>query len=81
MTSFRLTFEKTSLWLLEYTTVGLSEQANTLVVPGDLNVRSTVGCVPKVTFLRSDKTPEDRKITHADVQRCDMQQIILTCSI
>jgi len=30
-------------------TVGRSEQANTFVVDKDLNVRSIVGCVPKVT--------------------------------
>lgn len=39
-------------------TVGRSEQANTLEVESDLKVRSTVGCVPSVTFLRSLSAPE-----------------------
>ena len=38
-------------------TVGLSEQAKMLVDPPDLNVLRMVGCVPSVTFFRSDKTP------------------------
>lgn len=40
-------------------TVGRSEQANTLEVESDLKVRSTVGCVPSVTFLRSLSAPEN----------------------
>lgn len=38
-------------------TVGRSEQANTLEVERDLKVRSTVGWVPRVTFLRSLRAP------------------------
>lgn len=38
-------------------TVGRSEQANTLEVESDLKVRSTVGCVPSVTFFRSLNAP------------------------
>ncbi len=38
--------------------MGLSEQANTLVVDRDRNVLRTVGCVPNVTFLRSLNIPE-----------------------
>lgn len=42
-------------------TVGRSEQANTLDVERDLKVLSTVGWVPRVTFLRSLSTPEKGK--------------------
>ena len=35
-------------------TVGLSEQAKTFVVDKDLNVRSIVGCVPKVTCKQKE---------------------------
>lgn len=61
LTSFRLTLENTSLWLLEQTTVGRSEQAKTLVVDRERNVCSTVGWVPSVTFLRSVKIPRKQK--------------------
>lgn len=42
-------------------TVGRSEQANTLEVESDLKVRSTVGCVPSVTFFRSLSAPEGKR--------------------
>lgn len=38
-------------------TVGRSEQAKTLEVDRDLKVLSTVGWVPRVTFLRSLRAP------------------------
>lgn len=44
-------------------TVGRSEQANTLEVESERNVRRTVGCVPKVTFLRSLRVPAEKQGT------------------
>lgn len=41
--------------------MGRSEQAKTLEVDRDLKVLSTVGCVPRVTFLRSLRAPRKRK--------------------
>lgn len=49
VTSLRLTLENTSLWLEEYITVGLSEQAKTLVDESDRNLLKVVGCVPRTT--------------------------------
>ncbi len=43
-------------------TVGRSEQAKTLEVDRDRKVLSTVGCVPRVTFLRSLRAPEGRTV-------------------
>lgn len=40
-------------------TVGRSEQAKTLVVESDRKVLSTVGWVPRVTFLRSLSRPTE----------------------
>lgn len=37
--------------------MGRSEQANTLVVDSERNVRNTVGWVPSVTFFRSVRLP------------------------
>lgn len=42
-------------------TVGRSEQANTFEVERDLKVLSTVGWVPRVTFLHSLRAPVSRK--------------------
>lgn len=42
-------------------TVGRSEQAKTLEVDRDLKVLSTVGWVPRVTFLRSLRAPGGRQ--------------------
>lgn len=55
--TLRLTLENTNFWLLEYMTVGRSEQANTFVVERDLNVLSMVGWVPSVTFFLSVRDP------------------------
>lgn len=55
-------------------TVGRSEQANTLEVESDLKVRSTVGCVPSVTFLRSLSTPEGWKEKQG-VQTCGQSRL------
>ena len=41
--TFRFTLEKTSLWLLEYITVGRSEQAKTLTVERERNVLRAAG--------------------------------------
>lgn len=49
-------------------TVGRSEQANTLEVDRDLKVLSTVGWVPRVTFLRSLRAPGGGKETQVQVQ-------------
>ena len=57
VTSFRLTLEKTSLWLLEKMTVGLSLQANTFIAEADWNVFSAVGFVPSVTFFFPVRQP------------------------
>lgn len=43
-------------------TVGRSEQANTLEVERDLKVLSTVGWVPRVTFLHSLRAPVANRI-------------------
>ena len=43
-------------------TVGRSEQANTLEVDSERKVRSTVGWVPRVTFLRSRSRPLNGRI-------------------
>lgn len=42
-------------------TVGRSEQANTFEVERDLKVLSTVGWVPRVTFLRSLRAPKQKR--------------------
>lgn len=49
VTSLKFTFEKTSLWLDEYITVGLSEHAKTLVEDRERNLRKVVGWVPRTT--------------------------------
>ena len=55
--TLRLTLEKSSLWLLQWTMVGWFEQANTWVASPNKNWRSTIGLVPKTTFFPWLKPP------------------------
>jgi hypothetical protein len=48
--------ENMSFWLLEYITVGLSEDANMTSLPFDLKGVRWTGRVPRETLLRMDRT-------------------------